>query len=575
MHSDLLTSFAVALVAAFSGGFIAVRIGLPPIVGYLLAGVAIGPFTPGFTADQDVAAELAEIGVVLLMFGVGIHFSLRELLAVQRIAVPGAVGQITVATTLTVGAFLAFGWTLGQALVLGLAVSVASTVVLLRALEVRGQLDTVQGHVAVGWLIVEDLFTVLVLVLLPALAVPLGGHAPDGAGEPIVEISLALVKAAAFVALMLFLGPRLIPSLLTLVARTGSRELFTLGVLAIALGIAFGSSEIFGVSLALGAFLAGVVISEDIGHQAAVDALPMRDAFAVLFFVSVGMLFDPAAIIDMPLQIAILIAIVILGKSLAAFAIVTAFRYPPGVGLTVAAGLAQVGEFSFILIALADTLGLIPSDGTNLVLAAALFSIALNPLVFAAIDPLEEWLYQKPFMAGIFSGRAREQAAETPNPGLRGHAVICGFGQAGSVVGRALGRRGFRYIVVERDRRLVESLRENGIPAVYGDASQPAILKHTELQAARLLIVTIRDPLAARRIVAYAQSVNRDLDIVVRTTSEAERAFLNTRGVGEAVLGDWEVGLELTRRALHRFGVSSQETGIIIQGLRSGSASSR
>ncbi len=576
MHSDLLTSFAVALVAAFAGGFIAVRIGLPPIVGYLLAGVAIGPFTPGFVANPDIASELADIGVVLLMFGVGVHFSLRDLLAVQRIAVPGAVGQIAVATTLAAGAALLWGWPPGQALVLGLAVSVASTVVLLRALEDRGQVDSVQGHVAIGWLIVEDLFTVLVLVLLPALAGPLGGNAPEGAHGPFAELGLALVKAAAFVALMLFLGPRLIPSLLVLVARTGSRELFTLGVLAVALGIAFGSSEIFGVSLALGAFLAGVVISEDIGHQAAVDALPMRDAFAVLFFVSVGMLFDPAAIIDMPLQIGVLVAIVVIGKSLAAFAIVTTFRYPPRVGLTVAAGLAQIGEFSFILVALADNLGLLPPDGTNLVLAAALLSITLNPVLFGAIDPLEGWLHRRPSLLGFLVRYVYPEAAPANNPGLRGHAVICGFGQVGSVVGDALERRGFKYIVIERDRRVVESLREHGISAVYGDAAQSAILKHADLQAARLLVVTIRDPLAVRRIVDYAKEVSPGLDIVVRTTTEAERAFLSARGVGEAVLGEWEVGLELTRRALHRFGVSSQEAGMIIQGLRSrGAASTR
>lgn len=575
VHSELLTSFAVALVAAFAGGFVAARIGLPPIVGYLLAGVAIGPFTPGFTANPDVASELAEIGVILLMFGVGVHFSLRDLLAVRSIAVPGAVGQSAVATTLAAGAAILWGWSFGEALVLGLAVSVASTVVLLRALEARGELESVQGHIAVGWLIVEDIFTVLVLVLLPTLAEPLGGQAPEGGEGLLTGLGLALIKAAAFVALMLVLGPRLIPSLLVLVARTGSRELFTLGVLAVALGVAFGATEIFGVSLALGAFLAGVVISEDISHQAAVDALPMRDAFAVLFFVSVGMLFDPSAIVDMPLQIAIVVAVIVVGKSMVAFIIVTAFRYPPRVGLTVAASLAQIGEFSFILITLAGSLNLFPADGASLILAAALLSITLNPLVFGMIDTLESWLNRRAIFISFLMRDMPQKITATHNPGLRGHAVICGYGSVGSIIGDTLGRRGFRYVVIERDIRIVEALRARGLPAIYGDAAQPAILRHADLQSARLLIVTIPDPLAVRRIVDYAQEVNPGLDIIVRTTTEAEQAFLSARGVGEAVFGEWEVGLEMTRRALHSFGVSSQEAGMIIQRLRSRGSTGR
>jgi CPA2 family monovalent cation:H+ antiporter-2 len=572
-HSDLLTSLVAALVVAFLGGFVAARLRLPAIVGYLLAGVAIGPFTPGFIADPDIAAELAEIGVILLMFGVGIHFSVRDLLAVRRIAVPGAVGQIAVATILGAGAAMLWGWRPGEALVLGLAISVASTVVLLRALEDRGVLDSVQGHVAVGWLIVEDLFTVLVLVLLPALALPLGGQAPAGeSGNALLDLTVALVKAVVFVLVMLFAGARVIPWLLTQVARTGSRELFTLGVLAVALGVALGSAELFGVSLALGAFLAGVVVSEsDLSYQAAADALPMRDAFAVLFFVAVGMLFDPMTVVTALGETLVVVAIIVVGKTLAAFAIVIAFGYPVRVGLTVAAGLAQIGEFSFILAGVGSALGLLPAQGTNLILAGALFSITLNPLVFRAIDPIEEWLYRHPRVLNVVTRRAVAQSAVSApleTEGLRGHAVICGHGRVGAVLSDVLGRRGYRYLVVDQDRRLVERLRDRGVPALYGDAANPAILSHAHLDTARILIVTIPDPLATRRIVECARQANPRLDIIVRTDSEAERAYLHAHGVGEAVYGPWETALELTRRTLHRFGLSAQEARSIIQRLR-------
>lgn len=394
-HSDLLVTLVVALVAAFIGGFVAVRLRLPPIVGYLLAGVAIGPFTPGGSANPAIAGELAEIGVILLMFGVGIHFSLRDLLAVRAIAVPGAIGQISVATALGAALALWWGWTPGEALVLGLTVSVASTIVLLRALENRRELDVPRGHIAIGWLIVEDLFTVLVLVLLPALAGPLGGN--GSGGNPVAALALAVVKAAAFVALMLFAGVRAVPWLLVRVQRTGSRELFTLGVLAIALGIAYGSAKWFGVSLALGAFLAGVVVNgSELSHRVAEEALPLRDAFAVLFFVSVGMLFDPTVIVDAPGRVAAILAVIMAGKALSAFCIVALAGYSSRTGLTVAASLAQIGEFSFILAEVGRALGLFPENGANLVLAGALLSITLNPLLFAAIEPLERWLRRTP-----------------------------------------------------------------------------------------------------------------------------------------------------------------------------------
>ncbi|MFN8557093.1 MAG: cation:proton antiporter [Dehalococcoidia bacterium] len=481
-HSELLFSLVAALVAAFAGGLLAARLRLPTIVGYLLAGIVVGPNTPGLVADPAVAAELAEVGVILLMFGVGIHFSLRDLLRVRDIAVPGALGQVVVATFL--GGALArwWGWSWGGALVLGLAISVASTVVLLRALEDRGALASAHGRIAVGWLIVEDLFTVVALVMLPALAVPLGGSAEEGlavqagAGNVALTLALALAKSAAFVAIMLLAGARAVPWLLVRVARTGSRDLFTLGVLAVALGIAFVSAELFGVSLALGAFLAGLVVSEsDLSHQAAADALPLRDAFAVLFFVSVGMLFDPRVLLSAPLQVVALLLIVLVGKGLTAFLIVAVLRYPPRAAVTVAVALAQIGEFSFILAGLGRALGLLPEEGTNLILAVALLSITANPLLFGLVDPLEARLRGR-WPAGRPRGAGSTHATDdgTEDGPLRGHVIVCGYGRVGAMIAGALARRGFTYVVVEQDRRRAEALRREGVTVIWGDAANPS-----------------------------------------------------------------------------------------------------
>jgi len=397
MHHEtsLIATIAVSLTFAFIGGFIAVRLRLPPLVGYLLAGVAVGPFTPGFVADAKLAPQLAEIGVILLMFGVGMHFSVRDLLAVRAIAVPGAVAQIAAATALGVGVALMWGWPFGSGLVFGLALSVASTVVLLRELERLGILHSANGRIAVGWLIVEDLVMVLTLVLLPALANMFGQQPPDhgsGATTPAnlwATLGVTLGKVGVFVALMLLIGTRLFPQLLKLVERTAARELFTLAVVALALGIAFGSAQLFGVSFALGAFFAGVVINEsDLSHRAAADLQPLQDAFAVLFFVGVGMLFDPSILLRQPLQVLAVLTIIIVGKSMAAALIVLALRYPLDAALTVSAALAQIGEFSFILAGLGTSLGLLPAEGQDLILAGALLSIALNPLVFRAVTAL-------------------------------------------------------------------------------------------------------------------------------------------------------------------------------------------
>jgi monovalent cation:H+ antiporter-2, CPA2 family len=576
----LITTIAIGLSAAFIGGFLARRLRLPAIVGYITAGIAVGPFTPGFVADGDLARELAEIGVILLMFGVGIHFSIRDLLAVRRIAIPGAIGQITVATLLGVALGWSLGWGIGGGLVLGLAVSVASTVVLLRALMDRHELDTQQGRIAVGWLIVEDLFTVFVLVLLPTVAPLLGGTVGDRGASgwldmdlgPVGDLILALGKAVVFAVLMIVAGARVVPWLLHQVAREGSRELFTLAVLAIALGIAFLSSTVFGVSFALGAFLAGAVVSEsDMSHQAAQDALPLRDAFAVLFFVSVGMLVDPGYLRDNPLPILAVVLLIVVAKSIAAFAIVAVFGYSVRTGLTVAAGLAQVGEFSFILGTMGLSLGLLPPEGFQLIVAGALLSIALNPFFFHAIDPLEKRLKR----SGTFR-RLTDRRGDTITVldddirgALRHHAILVGYGRVGRMIGPALDRRGFRYVVVTQQRDEVDGLRKQEITAIFGDGSNPDVLEMAGVSTARLIIVATSDPHEARLVVEQARDLAPAIDVVVRTHSDAEAAHLRSlSGKVQAVHGERELAVQMARYALRRFGVSATEAEAIAQGLR-------
>ena len=579
-ETGLIATIAMALTVAFIGGFVATRLRLPAIVGYLLAGVAVGPFTPGFVADEHVAAELAEIGVILLMFGVGIHFSLRELWDVRAIALPGAFGQIAFATALGTGLALVWGWSLGSGIVLGLAISVASTVVLLRALMERDAMATPHGRAAIGWLIVEDLFTVLVLVLLPALAGSLGAD-PAVGGEavtavpvqhPLIALGIALGKVAVLTVLMLVVGTRVIPWLLVQVTHTGSRELFTLAVLAVALGIAFGSAVLFGASLALGAFLAGLVVGEsDLSHQAAADALPLRDAFAVLFFVSVGMLIDPSFLLSHTGPLLAILAAIVLGKGLVALLIVSLLGHPLRTGLTVAAGLAQIGEFSFILGSFGLSLGLLPEEGYSLILAAALLSITINPLLFRGIDPLEAWLRRRPRLLALLERRGPGLAEIVPSVAQdepRGHALICGYGRVGRVIGEALQRRGLAFTVVEQDRRRVEDLRRGGIPALFGDASNPQVLEHSGLAQARLLVIAIPDAPTTRLVAELAHQAHPGLAIVARTHSEEEWRFLRAGLVSEAVLGERELAIEMTRYALDCFEVPSPDLDAIINELR-------
>jgi monovalent cation:H+ antiporter-2, CPA2 family len=570
----LISTIAIGLSMAFVAGLVARRLGLPTIVGYLLAGVVIGPFTPGFVADQEIASELAELGVILIMFGVGIHFSVRDLLAVRHIAVPGALGQVAISAAAGTLVGLALGWQLGAAVVLGFSIAIASTVVLLRALAERNELDSPQGRIAVGWLIVEDLLTVLVLVLLPTIAPFLGGVAPStpSAFGPLAEIGIALAKAGVFAVLMVVVGIRIVPWLLGVVAREGSRELFTLGVLATALGLAYVASAVFGVSFALGAFLAGAVVSEsDMSHQAAADALPLRDAFAVLFFVSVGMLVDPAYLLAEPLAIAAVVAVIVVVNSTAAFGLVALLGSPPRIGLTVAAGVAQIGEFSFILATLGGSLGLLRPEGLQLIIAGAVVSITLNPFVFRAVEPLARRIRESSRFSRWLDRTPATLATLPSVPGgtPRTHAVICGFGRVGGLVAAALTRRGFPYVAITEDRREVERLRAEGVAALYGDAANPALLREAHLETARVLVIALRDAHVARLIVEHAHAMYPDLPIVVRTHDEGESTELRERGDRiQPIHGELELAVQMTRYALRRFGVSSAEAELIAQGLR-------
>lgn len=563
-ETALIATIAAGLGLAFLLALLAARLRLPPLLGYLLAGVVVGPFTPGFVADTGLASQLAEVGVILLMFGVGLHFSIADLLAVRRIAIPGALVQIAVATGLGAILSLYWGWSWGTGLVFGLALSVASTVVLLRALEDRGALESSDGRIAVGWLIVEDLVTVLALVLLPALAPWLGGASAESAstsdaGSIAATIGLTLVKVAAFVAIMLVVGRRAVPWLFGRVVQTGSRELFTLSVLAVALGVAFGAAALFGVSFALGAFFAGIIVSEsDFSHEAATNALPLQDAFAVLFFVSVGMLFDPSILIRQPLHVLGVLTIVLVGKTLAAFGIVLLFRYPLHTALTISASLAQIGEFSFILAALGVSLGLLSADAQGLVVAAALLSITVNPFLFKCVEPLDAWIRKRPRLAELLerpAGALAELPGSFDEPALRDHVVLIGFGRVGAPIGNELALQGVPYVAVEQSRERAEVLRARGLPVIYGDASRPEVLADAHLERAKLVVVAAPDAFQARAILALVQSMHPGLEVVVRTHSDEERRFLESHGASRAFVGERELAVSLTRHALRKFGV--------------------
>ena len=566
-HSvTLISTIAAGLGLALIMGFIAARLKLPVLVGYLTAGMIIGPATPGFVADVELSSQLAEIGVMLLMFGVGLHFSLDDLLAVRRIALPGAVVQITVATVLGMAVSATWGWSLAAGLVFGLALSVASTVVLLKALEHRGVLDSVNGRIAIGWLIVEDLVMVLVLVLLPAMSVWLGDNVnpaePAGERTLLATFGLTVGKVAVFIVLMLVAGRRLFPWLLWQIARTGSRELFTLCIVAAAVGIAYSSAELFGVSFALGAFFAGMVMRESpLSYRAAEESLPLRDAFSVLFFVSVGMLFDPDVLIREPLHVLVVLAIIIFGKSLAAFSIVLLFRYPLNTALTVSASLAQIGEFSFILVGLGVSLGLLPTEGQSLILSGAIISIALNPVLFEAIEPAQAWIRSRSKLAQALERPDDPLAAlpiTTDLQRLTGHVVIVGYGRVGRRIGEALTAHGISIVVAEENREIVERLRSKGISAVSGDASEPAVLLQAHVHRASILVIATPDTLNVRKMIEVARTVNPRIQTVVRTHSEEEAVLLEKEQAGKVFLGEHELAIGMIQHVLECYAAKAE-----------------
>ena len=556
---NLIATIAAGFGLAMVFGFLAARFRMPPLVGYLLAGIMISPATPGFVADVGLAGQLAEIGVMLLMFGVGLHFSLDDLMAVRRIAIPGAIVQIAAAVALGMATASFWGWSIGASLVFGLCLSVASTVVLLRALEAKGLLKSINGQIAVGWLIVEDLVMVLVLVLLPALAGVLtsagtSSEAITPTNEIWQAVGITLAKISAFIVLMLVVGRRVLPKVLWLVARTGSKELFTLTVVAIAVGVAFGAAKLFDVSFALGAFFAGMMMREsEFSHRAADESLPLRDAFAVLFFVSVGMLFDPNVILTQPVKLLAVVAIIMIGKTLAAVVLVLLFRYPLNTALTVGASLAQIGEFSFILAGLGVALGLLPVEGQSLVLAGALISIAANSAIFAAIEPMQQWIRSRSALARRLEQRAdplAELPMTTDQSLLTGQVLLVGYGRVGKRIGNSLRERQVPFVVAEQNREVVDALRQDGIPAVSGDAATPEVLSQAHVARAAMLVIAIPDTINVRKMVEIAKTLNPSISVVLRTHNEEEAELLRKESLGTVFLGEHELAHGMTSHIL-------------------------
>ena len=534
LQSPLIAVVVIGLVLAFIFGTIAHRLKLSPIVGYLLAGVAVGPFTPGFVADTTLTLQLAEIGVVLLMFGVGLHFSPKDLLAVRGIAVPGALLQVTFATALGAGAAWLIGWPLGTGIVFGLALSVASTVVMTRTLQDRHLTESTRGHIAIGWLVMQDLITVLALVLLPPLASALKGGSID-AGALATSLLFTFAKLGAFVALMLIVGRRVIPAILHYTAHTGSRELFRLAVLSVALGVAFLAAELFGVSIALGAFFAGMILSgSQLSQRAAEESLPLRDAFAVLFFVSVGVIFNPMVIVEEPGSLVLSLLVVMVGTGGIAFVISRLFGYPLSTALFIGAGLAQIGEFSFILADLGIDQGLLPDRARDLILGTSILSILANPFLIAAAER-----FRKPEAAAPEA--VREKPAELSPTRLTDHAIVVGYGRVGSLVGAGLKSDGTPLLVIEEAQDRIETLEREGIEAIEGNAAMDRVLKAANVAGARLLFIAIPEAFEAGQIVQQARAANPALEIVARAHFDAEVDHLLKLGASEVIMGEREI----------------------------------
>ena len=562
---ELIILLAVGFSLALVFGYIAARLRLPPLMGYLIAGVIISPNTPGIVADIHLANQLAELGVMFLMFGVGMHFSLNDLMQVRRIALPGAVLQIAVATLLGVGVSMMWGWSFGSALIFGLSLSCASTVVLLKALGDRGLLDSVNGKIAVGWLLVEDLVMVLALVLLPATAVLLGGQALESTNNENIwlTLGLTLLKVSGFIAFMLIVGKRLVPFIMQIVARLGSRELFTLTVVAAAVSIAFGAYKIFGVSMALGAFFAGMVVKEsDFSHRAEEETLPLREIFSILFFVAVGMLFDPRILIEEPLHVLAVVGIIMVGKTIAAMALVLFFRYPLNTALTVGASLAQIGEFSFILATLGVSLQLLSLDGQNLILSGALISITLNSFVFSAIEPVQNWIRERSYLARLLE-RSSDPLAMLPDEVsqdyLRDQVVIVGHGEVGRRITQNLMAENIKVVIAEENREIVEDLREKGIAAVSGIATEAGVLIQAHIQHARLLVLSPMDILDIHKIVDIAKTLNPEIQVLVCAESKAEAEAIRKDNIGEVYFAKEEMAKNMSNYILNQIEIAHHQ----------------
>ncbi len=573
-HTSLIATLVAALGLAFIFGVFAQRFRLSLLVGYLAAGIVIGPFTPGYVADQALAPQLAEIGVILLMFGVGLHFSLSDLLEVRRVAIPGALGQIVVVTLIGMGFAHLLGWPMGAGIVFGLALSVASTVVVLRVLQSHRLVETERGKIAIGWLVVQDLAMVIALVVLPAVAGFFGGETASPRDNTSLvawwepdsiwfALGLTFLKVAAFVALMLIVGKRLIPWILHYVAHTGSRELFRLSVLAIALGVAFGSAELFGVSFALGAFFAGMILAEStLSQQAANETLPLRDAFAVLFFVSVGMLFDPMILVERPISVLGAFLVIVGGNALVVFALVLMMRQPLRTALTLAASLSQIGEFSFILATLGVELRLLPEAGRDLILAGALLSILANPVLLFLADWLGSRLnVREPGQISAPAARKPTEAPasityqELPVTTLSGHAILVGYGRVGSLVGEMLRARGQSLLVIEERRDVVNQLRAGGIEAISGNAAQPGLLEAANVVGARWLISAIPNPFENGNLVEHGRVANPELEIIARAHSDEEVAYLKKHGADFIIVGEAEIARGMVKHIDDRLGL--------------------
>jgi CPA2 family monovalent cation:H+ antiporter-2 len=555
-HTPLIGTVVAALVLAFLFGTAANRLRISPLVGYLLAGILVGPYTPGFVADQPIAAELAELGVILLMFGVGLHFSLKDLLSVKVIAIPGAILQIALSTLVGMGVAKLMGWTAGTGFVFGLALSIASTVVLTRSLQERRLVQTERGKIAIGWLVVQDLMMVIALVLIPALADVMnakGSGIPYDSGDLARVIAVTMAKAVGFIALMFVVGKRVIPEVLHYVVHTGSRELFRLAVLVIALGVAYGASEWFGISFALGAFFAGMILSEStLSQRAAEETLPLRDAFAVLFFVSVGMLFNPGILLHNPVGLIGTLFVVLVFNPIAAYLVVRLFRQSIATAITIGASLAQIGEFSFVLAGLGMALKILPQEGRDLILAAAIISIMLNPFYFAAITYLKKKLQ----LVDVLPAKpAVEEPEELQDTKLTDHAVIIGYGRVGTILGSRLREDGHPYLVIEDRKQAAETIRQSGIEVIQGNAADPRVIKAANLPAARWLFIAIPDGFEAGQVAEQARKLNPQLDIIARAHSDAEVEHLQKHKANFVIMGEREIAAGMLD---HAFGDKSQ-----------------